>query len=177
MNVKLGLDPVVLSTEIMSKSHLFLLSDVMHVHAFQWSLYWFKQCKNFKMRQVKKIMVHFLGRFDEFRALNIFQINLCFLFHFQTWNDFWYMDITKDMPPPPCLKQWPQNCWLVDCRLRRGETWIQTELGRSCTPSTGGGPGLFSLVSVHHWTEKKITAIIFSCFTFTLAVNKLWYLD
>lgn len=35
MNVKLGLAPVVLSTEIMSKSHLFLLSDVMHVHAFQ----------------------------------------------------------------------------------------------------------------------------------------------
>lgn len=75
MNVKLGLDPVVLSTEIMSKSHLFLLSDVMHVHAFQWSLYWFKQCKHFKMRQVKKIMVHFFGRFIEYRAksaLNIF---------------------------------------------------------------------------------------------------------
>lgn len=75
MNVKLGLAPVVLSTEIMSKSHLFLLSDVMHVHAFQWSLYWFKQCKNFKMRQVKKIMVHFFGRFIEYRAksaLNIF---------------------------------------------------------------------------------------------------------
>lgn len=75
MNVKLGLVPVVLSTEIMSKSHLFLLSDVMHVHAFQWSLYWFKQCKNFKIRQVKTIMVHFFGRFIEYRAksaLNIF---------------------------------------------------------------------------------------------------------
>lgn len=75
MNVKLGLAPVVLSTEIMSKSHLFLLSDIMHVHAFQWSLYWFKQCKNFKIRQVKTIMVHFFGRFIEYRAksaLNIF---------------------------------------------------------------------------------------------------------
>lgn len=172
MNVKLGLDSVVLSTEIMSKSHLFLLSDVMHVHAFQWSLYWFKHGKHFKMRQVKTIMVHFLGRFNDFRALNIFQINLWFFFSFSDLKWLLIHGYNKRHAP-----SWPQNRWLADCRLRRGETWIQTELGRSCTPSTGGGPGLFSLVSVHHWTEKKITAIIFSCLTFTLAGNKFWYLD